>query len=248
MKKKYYFIVIIFLALIGVYLWWAHWYIYHKMGLVGLTLPNQGLNNIIKDNQQANDLVYVALGDSLTAGVGVADYHQAWPTVVAQRLTTANRQIILRNFSFPGYRTVDIINNFLPRTIDAKPDIVTLLVGVNDIHGGVGKTVFKKEYQYILEQLSQKTTAKIYVVSIPYIGANNLIFPPYDAYFKAQTISFNKIIRELAQTYGATYVDIYTPTVKLFEKNGPHYSADSFHPSAEGYELWAQIIYDDINR
>ena len=36
-------------------------------------------------------------------------------------------------------------------------------------------------------------------------------------------------------------------TEELFKMNGPHYAADFFHPSSQGYKIWADLIYADIN-
>ena len=92
----------------------------------------------------------------------------------------------------------------------------------------------------------QETKAKIYIINIPFIGSNSLILPPYNYYFNFRTIEFNKIIEDLAQKNNISYIDLYSPTIKEFNKSDSYYSADLFHPSAKGYAFWAKIIYDDF--
>ena len=44
------------------------------------------------------------------------------------------------------------------------------------------------------------------------------------------------------------YIDLYTQTEELFKKNGSHYAADFFHPSTQGYKIWADLIYADTSQ
>jgi lysophospholipase L1-like esterase len=194
-----------------------------------------------------NNLIYVALGDSLTAGVGANYDRESYPYLIAQKLGFET-EVILSNFSLPGLKTRDLKNEFLALAIAAKPDLVTVLIGVNDIHGNISLVEFKKNYEEILSGLKKQTSAKIYVINIPLIGADTLILPPYNLYFDWQTKKFNQTIKDLAQIYQVKYIDLYTPTVGGFKKAGVHYSPDLFHPSAVGYASWAKIIYDNFNQ
>jgi lysophospholipase L1-like esterase len=99
-----------------------------------------------------------------------------------------------------------------------------------------------------LAQLTQRTKAKIYVINIPRLGATSAVLPPLDYYFDRETDSYNKIIAALAAQYQVSYIDLNTPVKAKFRFDGAHYAADSFHPSAVGYQLWADIIYDSFDK
>jgi len=245
MKNK---IVIISLGaiiiLIG-YLFLAHHLIYAKIHDVNL--PNPDITHEYAIGQGENKLVYTAIGDSLTAGVGVTNYSDSYPYRLAQKMAGSSSKIDLRVQAYPGARTGDIIRDLLTPAINNKPDVVTVLAGVNDIHGFVSKTDFAENYQEILTRLKSETKAKIYAIGIPYIGADALLWPPYNFYFRYQTIEFNKIIKKLALADNIEYVDLYTPSANMFT-NPDLYSADLFHPSAAGYGLWADMIYADFNK
>jgi lysophospholipase L1-like esterase len=195
-----------------------------------------------------SSLVYSSLGDSLAAGVGTDNYTESYPYLLASKLGGAEQGIILRNHSLPGANTADLISNLLSRVINDNPDIITLLIGVNDIHNRISIRDFKNNYEQILSRLTKETKARIYVISIPFIGADSLMLPPYQTYFNYQTKRFNAVIQELAVKYQVSYIDLYTPTLVLFKEPGEHYSVDLFHPSAAGYKIWAQIIYDNIHK
>jgi lysophospholipase L1-like esterase len=156
--------------------------------------------------------------------------------------------VVLKDAAFPGAKTSDLKGDLLEQVIKDQPNVVTILIGVNDIHGLVGESEFKNNYEEILKRLTKETTAKIYIVNIPFIGGTDLLWLPYNFYFDYQTKQFNEIIQNLAESYNVKYIDLYSKTVEEFKKSGDHYAADSFHPSEKGYADWAKIIYDGINQ
>lgn len=202
-------------------------------------LPNEPMENREKQ-------IYVALGDSLTAGVGVDKYEQSYPYLVASFLSRKNN-VDLIDEAVPGYTSADLVNRLLDKAISDKPDIVTVLVGTNDILQNVSSADFEKNYTTILNRLKNESRAQIFTISIPYVGDDQLFLPPYNDQIDQKVKSFNSVLKKLAPQYGAIYVDIYTPTAVKYKKSGPYYSADHFHPSAQGYAEWANIIYDNIN-
>jgi len=246
LKNKIIYCPIILLAIFVVYIYTANAFIYYRIGRANLIMPSQNDLNYTTNQEQATT-TYVALGDSLTAGAGVSSANEALPSLLAARMSQTGANIVLKNFSTPGYKTQDIIDVYLEPTINVKPDLVTLLIGVNDIHNHVGREQFKKNYQEILDKLTKETKAKIYLINIPFIGSNTAILPPLDYYFETETDAYNKIIKELASEYNLTYIDLNSPTKELFKTDGSHYASDSFHPSAYGYKLWANIIYDRLH-
>ena len=249
MKKKYIKIILIVVAVIAAYLYLAHAYIYYQIGSAHLPATDDRhvyiCGNVATSSKK---IVYASMGDSLTSGVGTNKYEESYPYLLSQYLANDDTIIVNENFSYPGARTENVINDLLAPAIASQPDVVTLLIGVNDIHGFVGIEQFKKNYDFILKELTTKTKAKIYLISIPYIGCHTLILPPYSNYFDSETAKFNGVIQNLAKTYNLQYIDLSSPTEEILKKDTPYYAADLFHPSALGYVSWAKIIYDDINK
>lgn len=247
MPKKYLIIILVLIAL-AIYLNRAYAHIYSTLNQAHLLAPDKLGTYIIDNNNSSASLTYVALGDSLTAGVGTTEYQESYPYLLAQKLAGKQTKVTLTNLAIPGFKTKDIIDNSLETTIASKPEVITLLVGVNDIHGNISETDFQKNYQQILAELTTKTNAQIYLINLPQIGSNQLLWPPYNYYFRWQTKNFNQIIRDLAVQYKLNYIDLDTPTAQVLKNNGPVYSADSFHPSALSYKSWAEIIYASFNK
>jgi lysophospholipase L1-like esterase len=253
-KKKTILVIVALLAVAGLfYSNRAYSYIYSTIAAAGLTPVDNKAQYFIDVANQTNNMditniVYSALGDSLTAGAGVDNYQESLSYILADKLSGGEKTVILNNHSLPGIETAGIISDYLEPAISDDPDLITVLVGINDIHNKVSAARFRKNYEEILSRLKQETKADIYLISIPFIGADSLMLQPYQVLFDARTREFDKIIKELADKYSVNYIDLYAPTVDLFKTSGDHYSRDLFHPSASGYRLWADIIYADINK
>lgn len=238
---------LVFIVITIIYFNRAYAYIYNHIDHESLKSPVRGSYYLVSNNKMAStSLTYVALGDSLTAGVGVDKLEEAYPYLLAKYFAGSDYKINVKSRAVPGAKTHDLVSGLLPLAINDNPDIVTILIGVNDIHGEISKSEFRKNYDEILSRLAKETKAKIYVVNIPYIGADNLLLPPYNYFFDSKTKDYNKIVLELSEKYGLKYIDLYTKTESLFKKAGSHYAADFFHPSAEGYKIWSDLIYADI--
>lgn len=237
---------IVVIAIILVYAWYFHASIYWKLGNANVRQP-WDMTEYTIGNGSGSQLTYAAIGDSLTAGVGVDTYLQSYPYLIAQKIGGDTNEVFLKPFAIPGVRSVYVLNNFIEPVIAVKPDIVTLFIGINDIHGNVPAEQFRENYSQILTRLTQETDADVYVINLPYIGTKNLINLPYRYYFNWRTQQYNEIIQELATQYNVTYIDLYTshePNSLLNE----YYAGDFFHPNAIGYNLWAESIYADFRK
>jgi lysophospholipase L1-like esterase len=247
MKRMYVIVIVVFLAVLagGVYLNRAYANLYSRIGRVALR-PSDTIHRYQVGNTNASaHVIYDAVGDSLTAGVGVAEYPQSYPYLVAQLMSAQNRLVTLNDRSIPGATSQQVQDELLPQVIFDQPDVVTIMIGVNDVRSNVDQAVFAKHYETILQAIKSETRAKIYLVNIPFIGAKGTILPPFNSYYDAQTRAFNQTIQGLAARYGATYIDVYSPTKARFSDTS-YYSPDLFHPSAKGYGVWAKVIYDAL--
>lgn len=249
MKKRYIVtFVLVALGILGPYVWYAHASIYWKLGADSLNAPaDYGTFTLGEQSTHAGPITYIAIGDSLTAGVGVDSYTQSYPYRIASSLATERHaQVRLEPFAVPGVRTQYVIDNFLDPIVKEKPDIVTLLIGINDIHGKVPDAVFAEHYETILKRLSGETKAEIYAINLPYIGTPVLIDPLFREYFQWRTAHYNAIIQALAAKYGVKYIDLYS-VHQPHELDNTYYASDHFHPNAQGYTLWARAIYAGFN-
>lgn len=191
--------------------------------------------SIIINNKSGNkNIKYVALGDSLTAGIGVSDYKSSLPYLIALKIPSYKVELI--NLAYAGATSKDVLIHQIPKAISAKPDLITLLIGVNDIHNLVSSKMFENNLTQTIKALKD-THTKIYLLSVPYLGSDKIVRFPYNLILDLKTKQFNNVIRKLSTDYGVRYIDLY-----YLSKSASFYSSDQFHPGEEGYKEWAKII------
>ncbi|MEU4083652.1 SGNH/GDSL hydrolase family protein [Streptomyces aureus] len=77
---------------------------------------------------------FVALGDSLTEGVGdpVGDRWRGWAELLAPGLVPADTPVDFTNLAVSGAQTRDVLERQTPAALALDPDIVSVVIGVND--------------------------------------------------------------------------------------------------------------------
>src|ERR1700749_5121719 len=119
--------------------------------------------------QPTKTVRYLPLGDSSTICTG-ASADQSWPRLLTQHLNSNHVSCLLTdNPARNGFTTQNLIDRELPLLKTAKPDFVTLLIGVNDWVQGVPKTTFNDNLVYILDEIQKNLPdkSKIILITIP---------------------------------------------------------------------------------
>lgn len=199
----------------------------------------------LENPQKEGAVKYVALGDSLTAGVGSDDAKSTIVYQIAKNLSKQYGKVEVVNLGQSGATSEDLVADQLPTAVSEKPDYVTLLIGVNDIHNKVSMADYKDHVSYIIDELLTKTNARIILINLPYLGAPGVIPFPLSSALDMRTKQFNTVIAELGHGDRIKLIDIYTPSRQPFIENPSYYASDQFHPSGEGYMFWGKIIHVD---
>jgi lysophospholipase L1-like esterase len=191
----------------------------------------------------------VALGDSYTIGSG-GPPEKSWPAVITQRLQKRGVPIeLVANLGREGWTTRDLIEYQLPVFEKIRPDLVSVLIGVNDWVQGVEASVFEEHFHFILDKILEIVPdhKKVIVVTIPDFS----VMPAGSQYSGGRDISagiasFNQIIKKEAALHGLKVVDLY-PLSQTMGRDRSLSSSDGLHPSAKGYALWADLIEGAFN-
>ncbi len=238
--KKNLIIFFILVFIISLYLNLSYGRIYDRSEtkLIRINWPEQ---ISFKNPNFQNSIKYVALGDSLTRGVGSSNINDTLAFVFAQKLSQ-KMSVSLANLAVSGATTDDLISYQLDKAVKENPNYITLFIGTNDIHNLTSASKFDENMNYIINTLRKISSAKIIVFNIPYLGSKSLILFPYNLLLDYQIKQYNKILANLCENNNITLIDIYNPTKEKFSKQSNFYSSDNFHPSAEGYLLWGTLI------
>ena len=86
---------------------------------------------------------WVVLGDSMSQGLGASSWDAGWVDQLARWLADDGHPLVVVNLSATGARTADVVDQQLP-VLEAlppargtqAPDLVTVLVGSNDLFAG----------------------------------------------------------------------------------------------------------------
>lgn len=195
---------------------------------------------------KSGPIVHVALGDSTGAGVGARN--GGYVARLFNRLLEHRPGSKLLNLCVSGATTEDVLRGQLQRGIDGSPDLVTLGIGINDIGHGFTIEQFARNYDEILRMLKEKTDATIVVTNIPDISSAPRIPAPMRREYQQQIVRFNERLEEIARRHEVTIFDIHSITRRELAAHPEYFSSDGFHPSDQGYELWASEMWPTIAR
>lgn len=189
-------------------------------------------------------IVYVALGDSTGSGVGARN--GGYVARLHSRLLEQRAGSELLNLCVSGSTTEDVLHGQLQRGVGRSPDLVTLGIGINDIGHGFTIERFAKNYDEILTTLKAKTQAAIVVTNIPDVSSAPRIPAAMRSGYQQQIAQFNARLEEIARRHEVTIFDIYSITRRDLPSHPEYFSADGFHPSDEGYDLWATEMWPTL--
>jgi lysophospholipase L1-like esterase len=189
-------------------------------------------------------IVYVALGDSTGSGVGARE--GGYVVRLFNRLVKRLPESKLTNLCVSGATTADVVGGQLQRGVALNPDLVTVGVGINDIGHGLSLDQFSKNYEEILTTLREKTRAQIVVANIPDVSGAPRIPGALRKQYQHEIMRFSQRLEEIALRHGVTVFDIFTITHDQLASHPEYFSADGFHPSDEGYELWATQMWPTV--
>jgi lysophospholipase L1-like esterase len=204
------------------------------------------------------DLKIVAIGDSLTQGVGDDSNNEGYVGFLEDKLKKPdNSEFEIDNFGKRGNRTDQLLKRLDEQEIiDSikKANIILVTIGANDIMKIVKAnvlslsyddfTVEQKGYQARLNNIFSKIRQQNPYAHIYLIGLYN----PFDQYFghipELDKIldDWNWIGREVVK---ANTRSTFIPIKDLFDNTEENlFYEDNFHPNARGYELIGQRVFD----
>jgi lysophospholipase L1-like esterase len=141
-----------------------------------------------------------------------------------------------------------VLREQLDRGVGEDAQLVTLGIGINDIGHGLSVEQFSDNYDRILTTLKNMTRATIVVTNIPDISSSTQIPLSMQSQYQQVIIQFNRKLEEIAAEHKVVVFDIYAVTHEQLPQHPEYYSADGFHPSDKGYELWAAEMWPTVAR
>jgi lysophospholipase L1-like esterase len=184
-------------------------------------------------------ILYVALGDSTVEGVGASGAALNYVSRLHARLRSVYPRARASNLGVAGATSADVVAGQLPRAVEARPDLVTLSVGPNDLTGRVPLARYERHMETILATLARETTAVVVVSLLP-----DLAVTPRFA--RSPERQFNDVLRRLVRAHGAELVDLHAASRREVPGRPDLVASDGYHPSDAGYARWADLMWEGI--
>lgn len=212
----------------------------------------EGALNLFKKDQKI-----VAIGDSLTQGVGDETESGGYVGILNHTFEDHNMNIKIENFGKKGNRSDQLLKRLENEKISSsvkEADIVLITIGANDIMNVVKNNFtnltiepFQEERIEYMERLRTIFTkimelnpdAQIYLIGF---------YNPFERYFSdiEQLGMIMENWNEAGKTVTEEFDQVYfIPTEDLFKNSQIELLAeDYFHPNTSGYKLMAERVLD----
>lgn len=228
-------------------------------------MSNQDFIHQDFDNKPKNDKISIQqgstilfIGDSITDEgrdrSDSTDLGQGYPLLVASHLWTQypSYNLNILNRGIGGDQVFNLKNRWEKDCLNHSPDIVSILVGVNDVWWHIDDEEkldeeallkFEEDYRWLLKTLAQRTDARV-VIMEPYV----LPYPKDRVTWRKHLDPRIQIIRRLANDYHATYIPLDGILNAKGIMNGfeTYTGDDGVHPTVAGHaaiaEAWLQYV------
>lgn len=181
-------------------------------------------------------------GDSITdAGRNREDYHDlglGYPKYAAENIRNRfpNEELEFVNRGVGGDRTWELLERWQADCIDIQPDVVSILIGINDTWRAFDSNRpttpedYEANYRKLLEDVRRHTGAKILILE-PFLLHNSPEKDDWREDLNAKIMAARRLARE--------YANVFVPLDGLFAaasvREAPAYwAADGVHPTEAG--------------
>lgn len=190
---------------------------------------------ILFQGDSITDAGRIRIGNNL--GVGYVFIITAW---IRRYYPHLKIEIINRGIS--GNTVIDLQSRWKEDCLDLQPDILTVLIGVNDCVNKISDQQYEQVYDELLTQVKQYTTAKIILME-PFL----LEVKPEHSQLSMLVKNKCAIVKKLADKFGAIFIPLNTIFNELLNLAPAEYWAhDGIHPSPQGHfiiaETWLKTV------
>ncbi len=195
-------------------------------------------------------------GDSITdmgrnrdTDFSTFSYGNTYPFLLQAKMGTEfpkEHEILNRGIS--GNRVVDLYARIKNDCWNLKPDLISILIGVNDIwhelefQNGVDLNRFEKVYRMFIEDTLKVLPNVKFVLIEPFILHGDATNAKFDEFNKIRETA--KVVEKIAKDYGCFFLPLQDKFDKLAAKYGDAYVLfDGVHPSVVGANVIAEEWY-----
>jgi lysophospholipase L1-like esterase len=161
-------------------------------------------------------------------------------------------QLDFYNRGMSGHKVADLRKRWQKDAIEMEPDLLSILVGVNDVGrnlGGVDVETWETDYRFIVDASRQANPDLRLVLLDPFVLASGRLSHG-DAFkqWRDQVERLIPIVGRLAQDYNAVHVKTQAAFDAAAKAVSPeHWIWDGVHPLPQGHELIARNWLKEVS-
>ncbi len=180
-----------------------------------------------------------ALGDSLTEGLGdprADGTWRGWAPLLADSLAPVAEAVDLRNLATSGARTADVLHRQLPRARAHRPQLASVLVGVNDtLRASYDIAAVARSLDRTLGALADDGVLLL-TACLPDPGRMLGLPAPLARPLARRMRSVNEVVHVLSERYPSVHVHVAACD---WVRDPRMWSVDRLHPSERGHRALA---------
>lgn len=187
-------------------------------------------------------------GDSITDVGRVRDIANhmggGYPLLVKGMMGYENPgKYVFWNRGISGNRVVDVYARIKLDIINLKPDVMSILIGVNDVwhdisrENGVDAEKYFKIYSMLIEEIKVALPNVQIMILEPFVLKGSATEETWDI-FRTEVEKRAQKARMVAEKFGLTFIPLQEIFDKAAELAAPEvWTWDGVHPTTEGHEL-----------
>jgi len=189
----------------------------------------------------------VLMGDSGALGVGVDRVADTVGGRLAELLSAeaGGRRVELSCVAVTGSRSADLATQVARALLGGPPDVAVILVGANDVTGLRRPGDAAGHLGRAVQRLRDAGVAVV-VGTCPDLGAARAFAPPLRQLLGYAARRATRAQVAAVRAAGGTAVDLGRSTGPVFRADAGTLCRDGFHPSADGYRVWAHALYPAV--
>jgi lysophospholipase L1-like esterase len=205
---------------------------------------------------------YLFQGDSITDAnrdrdderIGSEIFGYGYPLLFASDILKNNKgKYEFLNRGISGDRIVDVYARIKCDIINLKPDVMSILIGVNDVwhelneQNGVDTPKFEKVYSMLIEEIKEALPDIKIIILEPFVLYGEGSKRYYDD-FRKGVEEKAAVAKRVADKYNLAFV----PLMKQFDDaasdgDTKYWTTDGVHPTAAGHQLIKEELLKAFN-
>jgi lysophospholipase L1-like esterase len=208
------------------------------------------------------NMTFLFQGDSITDGNRTrnSDWNHVmghgYQYIIASKLwyDFPRKNFHFFNRAISGNKVTDLANRWQKDTLNIKPDVLSILIGINDTSSFIGgnkdfsSEQYETKYRELLQQTRQQLPGTKLVLCEPFILPVGKVKEHWEQY-STEVKKRQAIVKKLSEETGAIFVAFQAAFDKVLSKAPAEYWIwDGIHPMPAGHELMAREWLKQVSK